>query len=249
MATTSTRAANGDMVYLESADDAVALDEHPWFGHVRFTPRYGQRVSTPDLWGLDLAPVASLQSGVESVGGRVRERFSLAGGQVVIVDCADPEDARWAAWMGPWHMAHGMFYAPQWESADIVDTFTRVRWVDTPEGLTADPGDRFDLSTVMCLISVTGVGALQVEPKRLAVGRTPRWRGARVPTGEVWQLPAGGDGSSPALLHVTGSAVTTVMPDDVPAPAALVPTGVPGAGTPERAVAFLRSVRRLDCVA
>jgi hypothetical protein len=249
VAATSTRAANGDMVYLETTDDAVVLDEHPWFGHVRFTPRYGRRVSTPDVWAVDLAPLASLAAGVESVGGRIRERFALAGGEVVVVDCARPERARWAAWLGPWHLAHGMFYAPRWETADVVDTFSRVRWVDTPEGLTVDTGDRFDLSAVMCLVSVPGVGLVKTEPRRSSSARAPRWRGASVPTGEVWQLPAADGRAGTALLHVTPTAVTTVMPHDVGRRRELRGTGEPGAGTPERAVDFLRSLRRLEWAA
>lgn len=246
---TSTRAANGAMVYLDLDDRKEDLFSSPWFGHVRFIPKYGRRGTTAEMWGVDLAPVSSLGAGIESVGGRETGRFSVAGGEVIVVECAEPAHARWAAWIGPWHMAHGMFYAPKWESTDIVELFTRVHWVDTPEGLTADPRGRFDFAMTLCLLSVTGVGLLQVESKRLAGTAVPRWRGATVPSGEIWQVPDQGGAGQSSLLHVSGSAVTTVLPRDVPAKNSVRPSGLRGAGTPQHALDFLGSVRRLDWVA
>jgi hypothetical protein len=236
----SSRAANGDLVHVEFEHVAGRAEaaRQQWCGHVRFTPRYGRRGTTADLWGLDLAPLASLDAGVASVRGRERSRFSLAGGEVLVVDCAEPAGARWAAWLGPWHLVHGMFYAPEWDTRDVVETFTRVRWVDTPEGLTAEPGDRFDFAAVMCLLRVTGIGTMRVEPKRYAGRLVPRWRGVPVPTGEVWQIPDRTGRGRTSLLYVTDTAVTTVLP-----------AGEPGAATARRAVDFLRGVRRLDWVA
>jgi hypothetical protein len=233
------RAADGGLVRLEIDDDGAGIAGRPWFDHVRFLPRYGRRdtrsdFSGADIWGLDLAPLSSLGAGISSVRGRERERFFLAGGEVVVADAGEPAGARWAAWTGPWHLAHGMFYAPDWETADIVATFSRVRWVDTPEGLTAEPGEAFSFAAVMCRLLVAGIGSLRVESKRSASARVPRWQGARVPTGEVWQVPDRTGAARPSLLHVSDTAVTTLVPD---------------AGAGQRAVDFLGSVRRLDWVA
>lgn len=248
-AKTSVRAADGAMVYLEFDDHKEDLLGYPWFGHVRFLPKYGRRGTTAEMWGLDLAPTSSLGAGIESVRGRETARFALAGGEVVVAQCAEPANARWAAWMGPWHIAHGMFYAPTWESEDIVELFTRVHWVDTPEGMTADPRGRFDFAMAVCLRSVTGVGLLNVQSKRLAGTAVPRWRGATVPSGEIWQVPDQTGAAQTSLLHVSGSAVTNVLPHDVPAKNSVTPSGIRGAGTPQHALEFLSSVRRLDWVA
>jgi hypothetical protein len=250
MAVSSTRAANGDMVYLENYDADSAGFGSQWTGHVRFMPKYGWRGTTVDIWGLELAPLSSLGVAIESVRGVERERFSLSGGEVIIVDCYEPEKARWAAWMGPWHMVHGLFYQPNWESKDIVDVFSRVRWVDTPEGMTADPGDRFEFNAAWCLLPVPGVGTLHVRSKQSSATLVPQWRGASVPTGEVWQLSEpSGVGGAPSLVHVTGTAVTTLMPWDAPsARLNYQPTGEQGAGTAQRGLEFLGTVRRLDWV-
>ncbi len=231
------------MITVEAGDSEDVSLGSSWMGHARYIPRYGRRMATPDMWALEIAPVASLGAGIASVQGKERERFSLAGGEVVVADCGDPDDARWAAWMGPWHMAHGMFYAPAWESSDIADVFSRVQWTDTPEGLTADPGDRFDLETAIYLLSVEGVGTLTVESKRAAAHRIPAWRGFSTPAGEIWRLP--GEGTE-SLLCATRSAVATLSPWDVPAAGTSERTGRPAAGTPERAFDFLRGLRRVD---
>jgi hypothetical protein len=228
----SHRAVNGDLVQLETVGNELA--HVPWFDHVRFLPRYGHRGTTADGWGLDVAPVASLGAAIESVRGRLRHRFTLAGGEVLVVDAAVPPRSRWAAWAGPWHLVHGMFYAPDWETTDIAETFTRVRWTDTPDGLTADPGRAFGFGAVMCRLRIAGVGSLRIEAKSVASARPPRWRGAQVPSGEVWQLPDRSGVSRPSLLLAGATAVALLVPD---------------AGAEERAVEFLAGVRRLDWAA
>ena len=87
-----------------------------WGGHVRYAPAYGGRATTQEVWGLELAPLSALGSGIQSVKGSERARLSLAGGELVVYDCGDPSDARWAAWLGPWNMAHGLFHSPVWET-------------------------------------------------------------------------------------------------------------------------------------
>lgn len=233
------------MITVEAGDPDEGSLARAWMGHARYIPRYGRRLTTPDMWALEIAPVASLEAGIASVQGRERERFALMGGEVAVFDCGHPENARWAAWMGPWHMAHGMFYAPAWESGDIADTFSRVQWTDTPEGLTADPGDRFDLETAIYLLSVAGVGTLTVESKRAARHKIPAWRGFAAPAGEIWRIP----GASDSLLYATRSALAVLSPWDAPAAGTIAPTHRPGAGTPQRGFEFLRGLRRVDWVA
>jgi hypothetical protein len=244
-----TRAANGALVHVDIDDTSAELIDHPWFGHVRFTPRYGRGTATAEMWGADLAPASSLAAGIASVQGVERERFTIAGGELVIVDCGNQKGARWAAWVGPWNMVHGFFYEPMWETADVVELFSRVKWVDTPEGMTADPAPRYDFSMAMCLLSITGVGMLRVESKQLSSSRPPRWRGALVPAGEVWQIPDRSGVAQTSFLHVTGSAVALLIPGDVPKRYTAVPTGRSGAGTPQRALEFLGTVRRVDWAA
>ncbi|MFE3452086.1 hypothetical protein ACFXJ8_24515 [Nonomuraea sp. NPDC059194] len=228
--------------------DGVEPDElHTWTGHIRYTPRYGGRETTSDVWALELAPKSALGVAVSSVGGKERERFALAGGELVIYDCENPSDARWAAWLGPWNMAHGLFYAPQWESGDIVATFTRLQWTDTPEGLIATPGRRFHLQQAVYLQTVAGVGTLQVEPKRQAASQVPHFRGYSAPAGEVWRVPSGEGPEHETLLMVTDTAVIRVSPWDAPRKGLQAANGVAtrsGGGTPEAAAEFLTKVKR-----
>ncbi len=244
--TTSVRAASGDMLRIDLDDSSAGLLEHPWFGHARFIPKYGRGNTTGEMWGLDLAPAASLDAGINSSGGKEVARFSVNGGEVVIAEASDPADSRWAAWIGPWHMAHGMFYAPQWSTSDIVETLTRVRWVDTPEGMTAEPNSRYDLAGAMCVTSVTGVGLLQVESRKHSPARVPKWQGAALPAGEVWQIPNQTGAGSTNLMHVTPTAVAIVVPNDVPQRNSVTPTGLAGAGTADRALQFLGTIRRME---
>ena len=244
--TTSVRAADGDMLRIDLDDSSARLLEHPWFGHVRFIPKYGRGSTTGEMWGLDLAPATSLEAGITSAGGREIARFSVNGGEVVIADATNPADSRWAAWIGPWHMVHGYFYPPAWETSDIVETFTRVRWVDTPEGMTAEPSNRYELTTAMCVTSVTGVGLLQVESRRHSKARVPKWQGGVLRAGEVWQIPDQTGVGSTSLLHVTPTAVAVLYPKDSPERNSVNETGRAGAGTPERALEFLGAIQRLE---
>ena len=228
-----------------SAEDPFAL---PWTGHIRYTPKYGQGKSVTEMWALELASVSSLGAAVESVGGRERERFSLAGGELVIFDCAKPGDARWAAWLGPWHMSHALFYEPQWRTPDIVETFSRLKWTDTPEGLTAGPGAAFDLERSVYLQDVPGVGTLFVEEKRAAAPRIPRWKGFTATAGEVWRLAEPPSGDAAPLLYVSDTAVATLAPWDAPT-AIGKGTSRAGAGTSQNAFEFLRSIKKIDWVA
>ncbi|HZM80908.1 MAG TPA: hypothetical protein VFC19_34730 [Candidatus Limnocylindrales bacterium] len=244
--TTSVRAAGGDMLHIDLDDSSAELLDHPWFGHVRFIPKYGRGSTTGEMWGLDLAPATSLDAGITSAGGREVARFSVNGGEVVIADATDPPDSRWAAWVGPWHMVHGYFYPPAWETSDIVETFSRVRWVDTPEGMTAEPSKRYDLMTAMCVTSITGVGLLQVESKKQSSARVPKWQGAVLRAGEVWRIPDQSGVASTSLLHITPTAVAILYPNDAPQRNTVTETGRPGAGTPERALEFLSTIQRLE---
>jgi hypothetical protein len=244
--TTAVRAASGDLLRIDLDGSSAELLEHPWFGHARFIPKYGRGSTTGEMWGLDLAPASSLDAGITSVGGKEVARFSLNGGEVVIADATDPADSRWAAWVGPWHMVHGFFYAPAWQTSDIVETFTRVRWVDTPEGMSAEPNSRYDLTAATCFTSITGVGTLQVESKKHSDARVPKWQGAVVAAGEVWQLPdQSGTGSTP-LLHVSPTALAILYPGDVPRRNAVTATGLAGAGTSQRALEFLGAIQRME---
>ncbi|MFI6315971.1 hypothetical protein ACIBG8_00545 [Nonomuraea sp. NPDC050556] len=240
------RTISNSLLSLE-VDDAESASFSSWTGHVRYTPKYGGRKVTPETWGLELAPVSSLAAGVNSVRGKERERFSLNGGEVVVYDCGDPSDARWAAWVGPWNMAHGLFYAPEWESSDIVEVFSRVTWVDTPEGMTADGGSRFNVSTQFYAASVAGVGTLMVESKQAGLSRVPQWRGFGAASGEMWRLPAPPTGEETPFLLATRSAIATLYPWD--APAAAGRTGVAArtaAGSAQTAADFLSKVKRLE---
>lgn len=242
------RTIDNQVISLDIED--VEPDElHAWTGHIRYTPRYGGRETTSDVWALELAPKSALAVGVASVRGRERERFALGGGEVVIYDCEDPSDARWATWLGPWNMAHGLFYAPAWESRDVVAMFDRLQWTDTPEGLVATPGRRFNLQQAVYLLTVAGVGTLQVEPKRLAGDQVPRFRGYSAPAGEVWRVPSTDGPERETLLMVTDSAVVTVNPWDAPRKGLEAPKGVAArsdAGTPEAAAQFLTKVKRVS---
>ncbi|MFJ2032063.1 hypothetical protein [Streptosporangium sp. NPDC087985] len=208
----------------------TAEDLHAWNGHIRFTPRYGSRENTSDVWALELAPKSALGAGVNAIRGTERERFTFSGGEVIIYDCADMPGGRWAAWVGPWHMAHGMYYEPEWEANDVIKTLSRVQWTDTPEGLTAAPGQRFTLERAKYFLPVAGVGTLQVEPKNLSFVQVPRWRGLSAPAGEVWRLNNTEGPQYESVMLVTETAVVTIDPWDVPrrgqqnAPSALAKT-------------------------
>ena len=51
------------------------------------------------------------------------------------------------------------------------------------------------------------------------------------------------------LLHVTDTAVSTMVPGDVPKRFTATPTGAPGAGTAQRGLEFLAGIRRIDWAA
>ncbi|GIH98415.1 hypothetical protein [Planobispora takensis] len=197
--------------------DGVSAEElHSWTGHIRYTPRYGARGNTADVWALELAPKSSLGAGINSIRGTERERFAYNGGEVVIYDCGDIPDARWATWMGPWNMAHGMFYAPQWEADDVLQVLSRVQWTDTPEGLTASPGRRFNLQLMQYFLPVAGVGTLQVEPKSMTSTPVPGWRGLSTQAGEIWRMSSSEGPKYESLMLATESAVVTLDPWAVP---------------------------------
>lgn len=246
---TAVRAIDRTMVSVEVNETEKNAAFFPWAGHVRYIPNYGGRATSGELWALELAPITPLSAAVESVGGRERERFSLAGGEVSIYDCAQPGDARWAAWMGPWHMVHGMFYAPKWESDDIAEAFSRVSFVDTTDGMTAEPDHRWTLELSIYLLGIAGIGTLYVQPKRVAARRIPKWRGLTVTAGEVWRLPRPPDSNDEPLLFVTDGAVATLMPWDVPTPAGATPSQRTAAGTASAALEFLRNITRVDWTA
>lgn len=143
-------------------------------------------------------------------------------------------------------MAHGLFYAPEWEMADIAETLSRVRWTDTPEGMTADPGGRFELEQAIYLLSFAGVGTLSVESRRAASAPIPQWRGFGTAAGEIWRVPAPRTGGEEPLLFATQTAVATLSPWDVrPVRGASSVSRAP-AGTAERALEFLQGVQRMD---
>lgn len=242
------RAIDNSLIQIE-VEDAEKDVLNSWCGHARYIPKYGRRSTTADVWALELAPTSALGSAVFSVGGKERERFSLAGGEVVVYDCETPEQARWAAWFGPWHMAHGMFYAPTWESADIVEVFSRLAWNDTPEGMTADPKGRYDLSMALYTQAIAGVGTLRVQAKKADTEEmVPKWRGYEARAGEIWRLEA--DSPNPQaqqLLMVTDSAVVTLSPWDAPREAQPgVSVRAAGTAPEESAATFLSKVKRID---
>jgi hypothetical protein len=233
------RAVDGTFVHLESTALPDDLSRN-WGGNASYVPQYGGRATTSDMWALELAPLSALEACVESLGGRQRQRFAFAGGEIVVYDSPRHKDARWAAWLGPWHMAHGMFYEPSWETADIVGTFSRVRWVDTPEGLTADAEPRFKLNKIVYLLAVPDVGMLKMQPRRLADDVVPRWRGYTAPAGEIWRMPAAPSGGAEPLLFATSSAVATLFPR------ASAPGGSPDSGSVVNALSFLHTVDLLE---
>lgn len=239
------RTVSNAFLHLE-IDDAEATSLSSWTGHVRYTPKYGGRNTTAESWALELAPASSLAAGVASVGGRERERFSLAGGEVVVYDCTDPADARWAAWVGPWHMTHGLFYAPEWEAADIAEALSRVSWLDTPEGLTAEASARFDVSMEFYATSVAGVGTMMVESKQAGISRIPKWRGYGAASGEVWRLPSPPTDQETPFLLATATAIAILYPWDAPGAARAGLSGRHAAGTPETAADFLSKVKRVE---
>lgn len=243
------RAIDNSIIQLEVEDSDKEL-LHVWCGHVRYNPKYGSRDTTADVWALELAPLTSLGSAVQAVGGRERERLSVAGGELVVHDCKDPQDARWAAWLGPWHMVHGMFYAPEWETKDIIDTFARVAWTDTPEGMTADAGQRFQLSMAMYTQTIAGVGSLLVEPKQTSSKRIPAWRGYETSAGEIWRDDDESNTQAKPLIMVTDTAVVTLSPWDAPRqdrPGVSVRSL--GVAAEDAAATFLTKIKRLEWTA
>lgn len=224
--------------------DAYADRCDPWTGYAMFTPRRSGLQTTAELWGLDFAPLSALAAGVESVGGRERERFQAGGGQIRVFDCDQVADARWAAWLGPWHMVHGMFHTPQWESGDIAESLLRVRWTDTPDGLVADVGQRFNIQRAVYITDVAGVGTLRVERKSRERHRVPAWRGYQAPAGEIWRVAKPEVGAEELML-ATPTVVASLDPWNAP------DRGGRAAkrrerGTVEDGAAFLASVQRLS---
>lgn len=232
LALSSIRTVDRSMLTVEANGASTSLFTTPWTAHIRYSPKYGRSSSTNEMWGLELASLSSLNAGVESVGGRERERFTIAAGEVVIFDCAEPADARWAALLGPWNFAHALFYEPQWETSDIVETFSRLQWTDTPEGMTAQPGQAYAFERSVYLNEVPDVGTLFVEGKRTASRQVPRWKGYSAAAGEIWRLPKPATGDAEPLLFATASAVAT-----------LSPVGVQALDT---AFDFLTSIKRID---
>lgn len=136
----------------------------------------------------------------------------------------------------------GSFSCPL-STEDIVDTFSRVRWTDTPEGMTADPGARFHLGLNYYLLTVPGIGTIQFESRGVSQtsGRIPAWKGHTTRTGELWTLPPVSDSGPPGLLMATDSAVVKLKPWDAPGHDSR-PSGRPRGGTMETAASFLAEI-------
>ncbi|MEV8631121.1 hypothetical protein AB0395_05635 [Streptosporangium sp. NPDC051023] len=197
--------------------DGVTEDElHNWTGNLRYTPRYGGRGTTADAWGFNVAPRDALGAGVSGLRATERQRFAYSGGEIIVYDCADMPESRWAAWVGPWNMAHCMFHTPNWEPNDIVQHFSRVQFTDTPEGLTSSGGRRFNLRRASYFLPVPGVGTLAVQPKHLNSTQVPGWRGFSTGAGEVWRMSSKEGLPYEWLMLVTQTAVVKIDPWDVP---------------------------------
>ncbi|WP_146605669.1 hypothetical protein [Micromonospora craterilacus] len=233
------RTVDRSLLRVEVDGPTRALFETPWTAHIRYSPKYGRSSSTKEMWALELASLNSLNAGVESVGGRERERFTIAAGELVIFDCTEPSDARWAALLGPWHFAHALFYEPQWRTSDIVETFSRLQWTDTPEGMTAQPGKAHALERSVYLNEVPGVGTLFVESKKVASRQVPQWKGYSAEAGEIWRLAKPPTGELEPLLYVTESAVATLSPW----------SRTTSAQSLDTAFDFLKSIKRIDWAA
>ena len=147
------------------------------------------------------------------------ERFSLAGGEVRVYDCADIADARWAAWIGPWHMAHGMFHAPRVEQlrhrrhTEPGEVDRHTRGTDRRRRSPVQPGEiRLPPRRSRCRHHIRRVEAGHLRGQRgfragaASMSGPARYGGfRRHPTGDA-----------EPLLLVTDTAVVTLTPWDAP---------------------------------
>lgn len=119
-----------------------------------------------------------------------------------------------AVWEGRRHAVCAHLYHA--EPADAIRLFDALRITEHPEGLSLEPKpDRGAAvaETPSIAKDVPGVGLLEITPlNRQTARQLPRWRGTRLPTGELFRDTHGDGGIY--FVMATPTAVVTVLPDE-----------------------------------
>jgi hypothetical protein len=128
---------------------------------------------------------------------------------------SDSAEQGLAVWRGSWHEAATWLPDPKLAGSHALRYFARLRFVDSPEGLTVKPtlpaADVVDVLDVSK--RVPGVGFLDIRKPATSHQLVPAWRGTRLPSGEVWreELPTSPDQPPDVvLIHATPTTVTTL---------------------------------------
>lgn len=166
--------------------------------------------------GFMVGPPTAVDTAVQGVlNGKVRDRFSFAGGEIVIADPADRTMETLGAWVGPWHVMYGWFGDALRSTAQITGFFSGLAFTDTPDGLRVrSRSEKFD--RVWVTKQIPGVGQLRIMDGAVGANLLPAWAGARTAAGEFWkdgphEHPDGDPDTS--YLFGSDSAVALLQPD------------------------------------
>lgn len=193
------REPSGQLVTVTAADGREQSE--PIYCHARYRPRLGFSVASRESWAYQVTSADRLDAGLAALGGRERRRLSFAGGTIVIADgfAGDGTPLTGAAWVGPWHLVSGLFYAPANTDQYIVDYFSRGSFTDTPDGLLISVDGYIQYGT-MVVTMLPGIGHLHLASTADVASDIPRFAGQRVPAGEVWRRKS--EQGGPDILQI-----------------------------------------------
>lgn len=204
--------------------DAPGYDlSEQWFHafRVKVDGPYAETGPLPRTRAFQVGPVGTVEGFAQNVlGGEVVEQLSALGGTLVIA--RNPEDFGIAAWRGRWHDVFVWLNEPGITARQVLSMYDRLEFVDGPLGVLvqtgASPNETIYREEV--IKSVPNVGPLEIIEASMAVDLVPNWSGAKVRSGEVWQLEStsGDGGTRRTFVHASFTAVTVLDAERVSNP-------------------------------
>ncbi|MQA25908.1 MAG: hypothetical protein GEU94_10610 [Micromonosporaceae bacterium] len=190
----------------------------PWFHsfHVKVEAPYGASAPSVRNRAFQVAPVGTVDTFVEyDLRGKIVEELSALGGRLLIA--RNHEGRGIAAWRGRWHEVYIWLNEPGFTAREVLDQYDRLAFADSPLGVrvrtSQSPKETIYREEVGK--SVPNVAHLTIVDGGQALELLPKWSGAKVRSGEVWQkqAPASDGGLRKLFVHASSSAVTVL--DDI----------------------------------
>jgi len=214
------RTADGQLVFLEAPGfDLGGL----WDSTIRIAPRKpdGKNPDQTYMREFHLAPRGNYDYVIERVlDAEVVQVVEAQGGQFLIAVSRRKDLQGLALWRGRWHeIATYLLPSQRGVGSAPLDAFAGLTFTDTPEGLLVAPPRASGLSVNVMDVctNVTGVGDLELKPASKSLRSIPAWSGAKVTSGEVWQIDVTQESDTKKhrnLFLAAPSAVVTIAPND-----------------------------------